>query len=1228
MIRSALFIALTFLPTIANAASDAPPNVLLIITDEHNFRTLGCYRELMPREQAEMWGIGAVVKTPHIDRLAEEGVICTRAYATAPTCTPCRASIFTGLYPHATGAPKHNMTLDSSLPTIATRLSAEGYRTGYVGKWHLGGEGKPEWAPKVDGGFQFKKFMFNRGHWKKFVMENGEPAVGSRQNGEPNYNVDGAEETSFATDWLTDRAIEFITDSEQAKPYFAVISYPDPHGPNSVRAPYDHRFDELPFTPPRTFQLGNRPPTPRWMGDDQKHDVFRGDEMSKYFGMVQCIDDNVGRLMARLKETNRLDNTLIVFTSDHGDLCYEHDRVNKGNPYEGSARVPMILRFPNRIASGEYFVQPVGSVDITPTVLGFLGLPGKETLHGRDLSDQLADASKANVDADPQTTFVRSGGMRSGWVTAVDARYKLVLSVNDIPWLFDKQQDPDELHNFYGRSGTEAVAKRLGEALRQYSIDTKDPAFEQPPIAESLTQVLTGKPLALGSRATPDKQSANTRPLTSRGSEKPNLVYRSKWDSNRLWIGPDWWANPMMDWSMRGGKVIAPASADRTLCLLTTDLGPKGDSFSVSVDIELAATAPKPIEAAGFRIGRKGGIDDYRHALVHATDWIDATIRGDGKLSLGDSLSEETLPLGEGPATLKLTGVRTGDHVTLVLSASRGEKSIRVEQAVLASAITGGVSLLTTGPKRPSGSTDVSEFKFKDFRLDGDIPQLHPDRSFGPILWSQYTLSDNQLRLQAQFAPLGTKPNYRAELWIADTDGEPQWSKVATEPMDKLSRTVRFTINDWPSDTEKLYQVRFRWRGQQHVWDGRVRREPTVDEPFKLGCFSCDNGYLFPIPAMVQQVKRQNPDMVFFAGDQIYESYGGFGTNRTDDTETAMIDYLRKFYQFGWTWRDVLRDRPSVILPDDHDVFQGNIWGHGGRKLPKSESKNNWTLGGYLMPGDWINAVEKTNVGHLPDPAVDMTLPIGIKPYFTSMNYGGVGFAILEDRKFKTGPMSISEANRKDGDGASLLGEEQEAFLKRWAEDWSGQQMKCALSQTIFCTAATHTNHNLKRTRSYFDSGAWPKAARNRAVRILGDCNALAIHGDQHLGVLLRHGVDDFDDAGYAFMVPGTANGFPRAWWPGVNKGVPQPGRDFTGKFHDDAGHPIHVLAVGNPEPGSNLLPKSKDPMEVGYRKGSGYGMVEFDRQNKTAKISMYRLGNKEEMFEGFPQTVTVGGKP
>lgn len=447
--------------------------------------------------------------------------------------------------------------------------------------------------------------------------------------------------------------------------------------------------------------------------------------------------------------------------------------------------------------------------------------------------------------------------------------------------------------------------------------------------------------------------------------------------------------------------------------------------------------------------------------------------------------------------------------------------------------------------------------------------------------------------------------------------------------MEPLSRTVTFTVDDWQATKDQRYQVRFDWRGETHVWEGRVRAEPSDQDVFKLGCFSCDNGYMFPIPEMVRQVKRQDPDMVFFAGDQIYESYGGFGVLRGANTQTAMLDYLRKYYQFGWTWRDVLRDRPSVILPDDHDVFQGNLWGHGGRKLPEQAKGRDWTWGGYLMPGDWVNAIEQTQVGHLPDPAVEMTLPIGIAPYFTSMTYGGIGFAILEDRKFKTGPKSLPAADQAEGKGAELLGKQQEQFLAQWAADWDRHKMKCALSQTIFCTAATHTGKNLKRTRGYFDSGAWPKAARNRTVRVLGDCNALAIHGDQHLGVLLRHGVEEFDDAGYAFMVPGTANGFPRAWWPGVAKGEsPQPGQTYTGKFRDDAGHPIDVLAVGNPEPGSNELTKDHGPTEIGYRKGSGYGIVAFNKQDLTATVALYRLGEREEMFDGFPQTIPVGGKP
>lgn len=493
MPRHVLKFVLTFLfalaPLSVQAASGSPTNVLLIITDEHNFRTLGCYREWLPREQAEMWGLGAVVETPHLDGLAKDGVLCTRAYATSPVCSPCRAAMITGRYPQATGVPTNNHVLDRSIPTLADRLNDAGYRTAFIGKWHLGGNGKPEWSPKVDGGFQFKKFMFNRGHWKKFVIEDGLPAVGARKGKQPTYSVDGADDTSFSTDWLTDRAIDYITDKEEQKPFFTVISYPDPHGPNTVRAPYDTRFDDLPFRAPRTYRTGA--PSPKWLGPAKKHPIFRGPDMAKYFGMVQCLDDNIGRLLQEMNKAGRLDNTLIIMTSDHGDLCYEHDRLNKGNPYEGSARVPMILRQPGRIAPDQIYTDPMGTVDLTPTVIGLLDLPADKNDQGRDLSSVLTDVSAQTDNSnEPAVTFLRNSGTSAGWVAAVDARYKLILSINDTPWLFDAKEDPDELQNFYGRPETKAVSLRLASALREYGKANKDPHLSHKRIAASLESLL------------------------------------------------------------------------------------------------------------------------------------------------------------------------------------------------------------------------------------------------------------------------------------------------------------------------------------------------------------------------------------------------------------------------------------------------------------------------------------------------------------------------------------------------------------------------------------------------------------------------------------------------------------------------------------------------------------------------------------------------------------------
>ena len=176
-----------------------------------------------------------------------------------------------------------------------------------------------------------------------------------------------------------------------------------------------------------------------------------------------------------------------MMTSDHGDLCYEHDRLNKGNPYEGSARVPMLIRFPGRIAAGKIYTQPIGTVDVTPTLLGLTQVKTDDEFEGRDLAEQLLQRGAGKGG---QVTFLRNSGTNPLWVCAVDERFKLVLSVNDQPWLFDAEQDPDELLNFYRRPGSGEVTRRLAKALQQYGNQRGDAYLRQPAIAASLKKCL------------------------------------------------------------------------------------------------------------------------------------------------------------------------------------------------------------------------------------------------------------------------------------------------------------------------------------------------------------------------------------------------------------------------------------------------------------------------------------------------------------------------------------------------------------------------------------------------------------------------------------------------------------------------------------------------------------------------------------------------------------------
>lgn len=463
------------------------PNLLIVHCDELNFRTLGCYRETLAREQAFMWGEdpGAVCETPHIDRLAREGALCTKFYAATPVCSPSRSSLLTGQYPQNTPVTTNSIRLDDQVVTFAELLARAGYATGYAGKWHLDGEGKPQWAPQRKFGFADNRYMFNRGHWKQFEDTPGGPRVKARKNGKPTYDVEGADEESFATDWLTSKALEFI-DAHRDDPFCYMLSIPDPHGPDTVRAPYDSMFDDSVVRKPRTFDK-NAETAPSWAKPTPKCHH----KMAQYHGMIKCIDDNVGRIIAHLEERGLLDDTILIFTADHGDMRGEHGRQNKGVPLEASAKVPFVIRHPKSIAAGRQIDQVLNTADFLPTLLAMMQVPTAKREEGRDCSALLTGSGKPKGWRD--VTFLRSTGQpkndRVGWLAAVTPRYKLILSSSDDPWLLDLEEDPDELTNFIMGLRHREVARFLARDLLEYGTRHADPYCRHPKVKADLERL-------------------------------------------------------------------------------------------------------------------------------------------------------------------------------------------------------------------------------------------------------------------------------------------------------------------------------------------------------------------------------------------------------------------------------------------------------------------------------------------------------------------------------------------------------------------------------------------------------------------------------------------------------------------------------------------------------------------------------------------------------------------
>ena len=440
-----------------------PPNLLVIHTDQQSWWTLGAYG-------------GTLVDTPHIDRLAAGGVLCTSFFANSAVCTPSRGCLLTGRYPHCHGAHTNNLPLNRDEVTFAQVLREQGYRTGYVGKWHLDGDRRPGWVhPERAMGFADARYMFNRGHWKKIESAD----VGDVGDMEPivsPYREIGDEHT-YATDWLTDRTIELV-EQGGAEPFCHMLSIPDPHTPFTVRAPYDtmYRPEDMPL-PDTLFEAG----LPDWAATARRQgDYYTEDREARraqlrrhkaqYCGMVKLIDDSVGRILEALTATGQLEDTLVVFTSDHGEYMGEHGLMYKNQLYETAHRVPLILHWPAGLQPGTVVERVLAMVDFQPTILGLLGAPSSGREQGRDASALLRGQ---DVDWVDEAFIHHSGFARAGVFTD---RYQLAYVRHAEPVLFDRRHDPDQVRNLFGDPAHRGAVEELTARIVDHHLALDSPA--------------------------------------------------------------------------------------------------------------------------------------------------------------------------------------------------------------------------------------------------------------------------------------------------------------------------------------------------------------------------------------------------------------------------------------------------------------------------------------------------------------------------------------------------------------------------------------------------------------------------------------------------------------------------------------------------------------------------------------------------------------------------------
>jgi len=431
--------------------SNKPANVVLVFADQMRASAMGCA------------GNPDVI-SPVMDQLASQGLYLENGIANTPVCCPNRGTLLTSTYPTCHNVQVNDMPVRTDLPTLGTVAKDNGYDTAYIGKWHLDGSPRSKFTPPGP-----RRLGFD--HWAVYNC--------SHAYMDPKYYRDSPElirKPGYEPQVQTDLALDYLESrKENQTPFCMVVSWGPPHDPyDQVPQEYIDLYDREKIT----LQPNVVEPIDNVLAKDKDCRTT----IAQYYAAVTALDEQLGRMLAKLREMGELDNTLFIFTSDHGDMLWSHGMMKKQAPWAESVNVPLLMHMPSKLGSGIKNNVLFGTVDLLPTICGLLDWEKPQTFQGNDLSDCLTDPQAPQ----PTTSLIANyHGYGEGicqnlyaWRGIRNKSHTYVEKPNRKPWmLFDNLADPYQLNNLIDQPQVTELQSELSDALTHWLTKTDDPAL-------------------------------------------------------------------------------------------------------------------------------------------------------------------------------------------------------------------------------------------------------------------------------------------------------------------------------------------------------------------------------------------------------------------------------------------------------------------------------------------------------------------------------------------------------------------------------------------------------------------------------------------------------------------------------------------------------------------------------------------------------------------------------